>query len=62
MTGFPTEVVGQIQIPQGYDSLGQLLEGALFEPGHPETTLDVEIERDARAAQALVVRSQQSKI
>lgn len=62
MTGFPTEVVGQVQIPQGYDSLGQLLEGALFEPGHPETTLEVAIERDARAAQALIVRSQPSKV
>jgi len=31
-------------------SLGQLLNGVLFEPGHPETTLEIGIERDARAA------------
>ena len=62
MTGFPTEVVGQIQLPQGQDDFGQLLHGVLFEPGHPEVSLEMGIERDARAAQALIVRSQQSRI
>jgi len=42
--------------------LGQLLYGILFEAGHPETTLDIAINRNTRAAQALVVRSLQSKI
>ena len=62
MTSFPTEVVGMANVPQGSDNLGQLLHTVLFEPGHPETTLDIEIDRDARAAQALSIRSQACKI
>ena len=57
MTSFPTEVVGMADVPQGSDNLGQLLHTVLFEPGHPETTLSIAIDRDARAAQALSVRS-----
>lgn len=34
----------------------------LFEPGHPEATLDVAIDNSARSAQALLVRSQPCRI
>ena len=49
MTSFPTEVVGQVAVQNG-DDFGQLMSGILFEPGHPESTLDLAIENDARAA------------
>jgi len=42
----------------GIESLGQLLHGILFEPGHPVTTLDVELDSGAAAAKALNVRGQ----
>ena len=62
MTSLPTEVVGYADVPQGSDNLGQLLHTVLFEPGHPEATLDVAIDNGARAAQALLVRSQPCRI
>lgn len=38
------------------------MSSVLFEPGHPESTLDIGIEEDARAAQSLVVRGILSRI
>ena len=45
-----------------YENLGQLLNGILFEPGHPEVTLQVAIDEGSRAAQALVVRGLLSNV
>ena len=45
-----------------YENLGQLLNGILFEPGHPEVTLQAAIDEGSRAAQALVVRGLLSNV
>ena len=46
----------------GAENLGQMLHGVLFEPGHPEQTIEIAIDNGVQAAQALSVNGLPCKI
>ena len=60
LMSLPSECIGYSEPPKDVNSLGNLFDSILYEPGHPEDTCDVVVDWNHRAAQALQVNGNRS--